>query len=240
MTLSSSATREISIGNVILMAYRRAGLLNENQGLSSVKASVACQELNALVDYLETEGLFARTHTFETIEVSEGVSDYSLSATSLEAVGTAVWIRPGEDVERASAETPIQQISLEQWQTLGSKSGSGTPSLYFLDRSEAVPLVRLWLTPGAAEDGGHVRIPVSRLRSDNLNTNDSLDFERYWTDYFVWALAHRLAVSASLNLGKCAYLEQVASSALIKCKARAKQRGPNQASVMHRTQWSRP
>ncbi len=238
MTVSTSRTYNPDISAILRMAFRRCGLLNEHQDLDEAKSKDGRLELEALVDFLQVEGMAARVRTFEVITLVSGTRDYTLSASTMDVEGDGSFIPVGETVDSASGETPIQAMTIQDWQGLSSKDASGRPFRYYLDRTSDLLVVKFWVTPGASEDGASVRFVVNRLRADNLVGSNTVDFERYWRDYIVWAMAERLAFNYSIPGSLRMELGRKAEQALGKCRGAAAPQTPTDFRLGHRTGWS--
>jgi hypothetical protein len=238
MTVSTTRTYNADIAAVLRMAFRRCGLLNEHQDLDEAKSKVGREELDALIDFLEVEGIAARQRTFETITLVSGTRDYTLSATTLDVEGDGAFIAVGQDVDAAAGETVVQPMTIQDWQTLPAKNATGRPFRYYPDRTSDQIVVKLWATPGDTEDGASVRFVVHRLSADNLNGSNTVDKERYWRDYLVWALAERFAFAYSIPGSLRMELGRKAEAALGKCRGAAAPTNPTDFRLGHRTGWS--
>lgn len=241
MTVSSTATHEFTIAQLIKFGYRRAGLRNENQSITGPQEAAAKDELELIVDSLQAEGLFARSVEFEEIsitsaEVTAETYKFALSSTALDVIGTAMYLDATvTDTERAAGETVIRSVNRDEWQRLSSKSATGRPTLCFVNR-ELTP-IQVWVWP-IPDEAGTMRFQVHKLLADNQDTTKTPELQRYWGDYLVWELAHKLAVNASEPLQRCQYLAAHAARKLSKAKAYAKQRPPQRAFMAHTTSWS--
>jgi hypothetical protein len=71
------------------------------------------------------------------------------------------------------------------------------------------------------------------LRANAREGESTLDFEPYWQEYFVTALASRLCMSHSMDLNKVKMLRGEAEQLLERCRAQSQQRGSQQFLMMH-------
>ena len=78
--------------------------------------------------------------------------------------------------------------------------------MYYCHRELATPQVWLWPQPSATENGSLIRFQVHRFRSDATQGAATLDYERYWTQFFIWELAHQLSVGSGKGIDRCQYL----------------------------------
>lgn len=238
MTVSTSRTYNPDISAILRMAFRRCGLLNEHQDLDEAKSKVGREELDALIDFLQVDGIAARDRTFEVITLVSGTRDYTLSTSTLDVEGDGAFIAVGETVDSASGETPILAMTIQEWQGLSAKDATGRPMRYYLDRTSDQLVVKFWSTPGASEDGASVRFVIQRLSADNLVGSNTIDKERYWRDYLVWAMAERLAFAYSIPGSLRMELGRKAEQALGKCRGAAAPQTSTDFHLGHRTGWS--
>lgn len=239
MTIATTRTRNPDIAAIIRGGYRRAGLLNEDQELSEARARVGREELDDLLDYLQTEGVPARSQTFELITLVEGQRDYTLDASTLDVRDNGAYIAPGDDVNAANAETIVCPMTIQEWQVISAKDATGIPFKYFTDRSQDVLTVRLWMIPSAGEAGGSIRFIVERLSADAMNGNATVDKERFWIECLKSGLAWSFSRSNSLNPGRIAQHKADFRELLEKCRAKAAPTVPSGFRMGHRTPWSR-
>lgn len=234
MTVSTSIGREFDVGDLVAMAYKLAGLINIGQTPSTQQYSYARQLLETIVDALQSEGVNAHAKGFDTVALTAGTYKYSLAATSLDVTGPGMYIAADEtDLERASGETPVTQITSDQWQLTSSKSAEGRPTLYYAYRVTAPVQVWVWPIP---DEAGHIRFQVHRKLADIDSNNVTLDLEYYWDQYVLWELAHQLAVTSSL-INKAPYFANQAALKKAYAKSMARPHVNDQMMLTHTTRW---
>lgn len=239
MAVGTNRTRRLTIDNIVLAAYRLAGLINEHGATNTAKRDVAYTLLESIVDENQIYGLYAREIVFETILLTADVTEYALSENTFDVIGDAMYIpASAADITRAEGETVIQQIDRDGWQKLSSKAAeSSVPSLFYCDRTnDANVKVVLWPVPTEA---GHVRLQSHRLAADNFEGGRTPDLERFWNQFLIWELAHQLAVSNSMDPMRINHLSTTASAKLLMARSYANPRGSQQATIDHPTPWSR-
>jgi hypothetical protein len=192
VTISTSSTRDLTIGELVRRAFNLAGLLNENQTPSSAQRQMARDFLDVIIDDLAAEGVLARELSFYEVSLTPGATTYALADTINDTVGVAMYIPPGQ----FSAELPVLNINSDEWQRINDRQSSGAPVFYFADRSAHPIVVKLWPIPA---DAGTVRFRVQKKLADNNDDNATVDLEQHWKGYLLWELAHVLATSSSLT-----------------------------------------
>lgn len=229
MTIMATRTHEFNVGQICRLAYREASILSVYQDMTAQQSSAATDFLELIVHSVEAEGIFARSIEFEEITLVDGQESYDLSANTLDTTGKAMYVPP----DQTTIELPLQPMSREQWQEIGVRDVEGPPSRFYVHRTGALLQLKLWLTPGASEDGGIVRLQSHRLRADVTDTAATPDFERYWADYLVQKLAAKLARSNALPLDRVQELEGMAARSLAKCRGKSNQGTMQQFVLRH-------
>ena len=203
------------------------------------QARVARQVLSVLVTALESEGIAMRAVQPGYVVLVEGQNLYTLPETVIDCVGNGAYIDPtvSQVPFQASSETPVIKTDRDTYQGLSSKSAESRPTLYYFARNAPLSTLYLWPTPSATEAGGQIRFQYHQLRPDVTDGTKTMPFERYWDEYFVYALAGRLALDNSMGLERVGYMDQMAAAKKADAKGYSKQNVNMQASIDHRTGW---
>lgn len=236
-------TTPISINTLILLAYKRAGLLPVEAKLSGAnmtpKLEHGRQLLDVIMDGLATKGFIARTMQFYDLPIVPGESQYTLPDSILDVFEDAMYV-PGsptnEDTKHTTGEMPCKQIDLGAWQTLTTKGTiSPRPQLYAAFRDGATVKLKFWPEPS---DVGTMRLKTVRLLGDNSDGTKNPDLQRYWYDALVWCLAYYVAFDSSMPAEKTNSLFQIAEQKKKECLAYSFEHTDTQAVVNYSTQWS--
>lgn len=243
MTVASTTTRELTIGTIVKRSLQLAGLLSAQQDPQVDDAALGRDLLEALIDNLQTEGIFARSVKFRDVSLTVGVYRYTLTQDVLDVIGDGMYIMAGEtDATKADGETVVKQIRREEWHRLSTKAAQGRPTLFYCHRELSSVQVWFWPIPADAPVSGipaKVRLQLHRLLADNNDANATPDLQRYWVSYMQWQLAHDLGSAKGLPIERLAYMAGQAKSYLDKCRGYANQRPGARAYIDHRTPWSR-
>jgi hypothetical protein len=238
MTASSVPSTPISINTLILLAYKRAGVLPVETRLSGAnmvpKLEHGRQLLDLIIDGLATEGFMARTMEFYDLPIIGGESQYTLPDSILDVFEDAMFV-PGEpvnhDTKHTTGELVCKQIDLATWQLLTTKGSISTrPTLYAAFRTGATVMLRFWPVPSEA---GTMRLKTVRLLGSNADGTKNVDLHRYWLDALVWCLAYVIAVDSSMPADKIALLLQVSEEKKVKCVNYAFEHTGATARVVH-------
>lgn len=235
MPISSTPSTPIQINTLILLAYKRAGVLPVEATTSganmSAKLSHGRTLLDLILDNLAVEGFVARTMDMYDLAVVAGTEEYTLTDSVLDVYEDAVFTETGETTELV-----CKQMDIATWQTLTDKTTESTrPQLYVVFKTGATPVVRLWPVPSVA---GTLRLKSIRLLGDNSTGTNTPDLQRYWLDALVWILAWYVAVDSSMPSDKVQLLQMTAEGKKKDAVRFSYERTSQQATVSYSTQWS--
>lgn len=241
MAINALPSTAISINQLILLAYKRAGLVPIETKLNGAnlvpKLEHGRQTLDLVLDGLATEGFTARSTTFYDLPIVAGESYYTLPDSILDVIEDAMFI-PSEnsDTKHTTGEMVCVQIDLATWQTLTVKGSISTrPQLYVAVRSGETPEVRFWPVPSEA---GTMRLKVVRLLAGNSDGTKNVDLQRYWYDALVWCLAYYFAVDSSLPSDKVNFLAAMCATKKKECLRYSFEHTGTMAHVSYPSQWS--
>lgn len=238
MTVATTNTYELNIGSIAKLAYRKAGLLNAYQGVPAEMMNAAVDALTLIVNGSQAKGLFARVIEFFPVSLLTGVSSYTLPNTILDVIGDGMFFPVGQTYLSGTGGIPVAIMQRDEWTNLTDKSSQSRPTRYYPHRTGETVELRLWPPPSVSENGATVTFQTHRYRMDVRDTTKVADYERYWSQYLVFALAKELARENSMPTEKVLDLAREAKEALDECKSMAKQRGPEQFTFECRTGWS--
>lgn len=241
MAINPLPSTPISINTLILLAYKRAGVLPVEAKLNganmTAKLEHGRQTLDLILDGLATEGFMARTTQFYDLQLVAGESQYTLPDTILDVFEDAMFI-PSEnlDTKHTTGELVCRQMDLSTWQTLTVKGSISTrPQLYVAVRSGATVELRFWPVPSEA---GVMRLKTVRLLGTNADGTKNPDLQRYWYDALVFCLAYYVAIDSSMPMEKIQMLQGLAADKKKACVRYGFEHTAIQAMVGSTSQWS--
>lgn len=220
MTISTVPAVRISINTLVLLAYKRAGLVPIETRLTGAnmvpKLEHGRQLLDVIMDELATEGFIARSAGFYDLPMAAGEPYYSLPDDILDVHGEAMFVpSDNPDTKHTSGELVCKQIDQMTWATLTTKGSISTrPQLYTVFRHGATVNLRFWPVPSEA---GVMRLRTTRLFGGSGDGQKSADLERFWYGTLVWQLAYHLAVDSSMSTETVSFLAGIAESKKMKC-----------------------
>jgi hypothetical protein len=236
MTESATNTFEFTVTDIVTQAARRAGILAIEQSLhdSPQLASHARDLFETTVDHLSAEGIFEKVIQYYDLQLTAGVNVYPLDPDVLTPVGNGQYYAPGDLPGNSTSETLVQQISGSEYHALSAKGARARPTLFFTERLATVS-VYIWPTP---DQDGSIRFRAHKLYADVQDGNATPPVQRFWAEYFVWEVAHKLAVDSSLDIQRCGYLRGEAARKLTACRNYANEHETPHTPLYHPTQWS--
>jgi len=238
---NTSPSTPISINTLVLLAWKRTGLVPVEAQLSGAnmvpKLEHGRQLLDLILDNLAVDGFSARTIHFYDLPVVAGESAYTLPDTILDVLEDAMFISDDNaDTKHTSGELVCKQIDLTTWQLLTSKGSSSTrPQLYVTIRSGAQVQLKLWPVPS---DSGTLRLKTQRLLGSNADGDKNPDLQRYWHQPLVYMLAYQIALDSSLPAEKVNALGQMAEMEKRKAVGFSNEHVSQCASLYYPTPWS--
>jgi hypothetical protein len=242
VTVSTTPSERLSINQLILLAYKRAGVLPIEARLSGANMTPKLEHgrltLGLIMDALATEGFVARTDGFIDLPLVPGEPYYTLPDDVLDVHEDAMMVpADNADTKFTSGELACKQVDLTTWSTLTVKGAISTrPQLYCVFRHRSEVNLRFWPVPSEA---GTMRLRTTRLFGGSGDGKLSPDLERFWYDCLVWQLAYYLAVDTSMPAEKVSLLAGIAESKKKQCVGFSfEHTGAVTAAPSYPTQWS--
>lgn len=238
---NSSPSTPISINQLCLLAWKRAGLVPVEAQLSGANLVPKLEHgrllLDLMLDNLAVEGINARTTSFYDLPIVAGESAYTLPDTILDALEDAMFISDDNpDTKHTSGELVVKQMDLTTWQLLTTKgSTSSRPSMYVTVRSAAQVQLKVWPVPS---DSGTLRLKTQRLLGSNADGRLNPDLQRYWYQPLVWMLAADIAQDSSLTPQAKKDLRDMAEMQKAKAVGISSEHVSHTATLYYPTSWS--
>ena len=139
MAVSGSANFELDVTEYIEEAFERCGLeVRTGYDLKTAKRS-----LNLLLADWANRGLNQWTITQRTQALTQGTSEYSLSADVIDILSVVV--------RRDGTDFSLLRLSRDEFLTIPDKTTQGRPNQFFLDR-QVTPNLKIWQVPENSTD----------------------------------------------------------------------------------------
>jgi len=154
MATSGSVNFELDVADYIEEAFERCGLeVRTGYDLKSAKRS-----LNLMLAEWANRGLNQWTITQRTQAMTEDTGTYSLSADVIDILSVVV--------RRSSTDFALSRISRDAYLSIPTKTTSGRPNQFFLDR-QVTPVLKVWPVPENSTDVIHYD---ALIRMDDADT----------------------------------------------------------------------
>lgn len=234
MTISASRTRELDISAIVKRAMQTAGLMEPGASttdpLFGPRREMAMDMLDSICKSIQNEAVIDRHVVRTTAPVLATIASVTLSTSTMMLLGNVMFAVTGETYE-----TPLRVISVDDYNNIGDKTTDGRPSVAFFNR-QPTPTLTLWPVPDA---NGTVTYEYHTLAADVSLETDTVDFERHWSQFFIWELAHQLLFASGVDLDRCSYARKRAGELLETAKAYSRNHQELRFVTTHRTPWSR-
>lgn len=246
MAINATPATFPSIDEVVLDAYKKAGILPIEFGIGSdvqwsAKAAFGRRELNRVLAAASTHRFFEYFVNLDVLDLVAGTNSYTLDADILNIIDDGSYIPASNDPEEeeTTGETPVKPMSAFRWNQLSGKNSVGIPMHYFIERNNqnatGALQLRVWPVPSEA---GKIRFRTHRVPGSSSTGSDNPDFKRHWELWAVRALAYELMVSSSMPLDACDRMKRDADEAFEALKAYDTNNTPPDVVFAHSTPWS--
>ena len=139
MAVSDSTDFELDVAEYIEEAFERCGLeVRTGYDLKSAKRS-----LNLMLAEWANRGLNQWTITQTTQALTSGTATYDLNTNVIDILSVVV--------RRSSTDFAMERISRSTYLGIPTKSTTGRPNQFFLDR-QITPVLKIWPTPENSTD----------------------------------------------------------------------------------------
>jgi hypothetical protein len=241
MAIASAPATESIIDQVVLSAFKKAGLLPIEYEIGAdstwaAKSSHGRDILNRIIYSPEVNSSIDYFMDFDDVVLTANEQYYTMNSDVLNVIGDASYIpADNADTKDTDGETIVTQINVHRWNTLSSKNASGRPSLFYVKRTGKSIQVRLWPQP---DEAGTIRFQVHTLAASSKVGSDDFDLRRYWENYLVHAVACELMVDSKMPVEDQTIVLAERNRLLVECKKAAEPNEPPVLILTHRTGWS--
>jgi hypothetical protein len=196
MTAATSAAIDLPIDTIVLRAYQLAGLLDHSASSAGPtwvsKASMARDFLELDLQGLQARGYLVRSLEFYPLLLVAGTNPYDLPPDTFDVIGTATFLPLGS----TTGQTQIAMLDYYGYQKISDKQSFGIPTLFYPHRAATFQLF-FWPVPNASSLGT-VTLQRRRILATMREGDKTVDCEAAWNEYFLYSLAHKLAIANML------------------------------------------
>jgi len=215
MTVSSNRGTQVTVNQFVLDAWKLAGIVDvdasESEPQLNGKMAFGRRKLGSI---LKREGAIssARLLDWEYVTLTANTQSYMLDAGIYIVVGDGSYIDPDETSTTApDEEDVVTQLTMPEWQTLQSKSTTGTPDSMYPHRGGSGYAIELFLYP-IPDAAGTLRLVVHREMAETDSGEQTLDVKGFYNEYLMHELAAQLCLASNGSAGKLRDLRSSAAT----------------------------
>jgi hypothetical protein len=204
--MPSTSTYSVTRDQIITSSLRKLGVLELGDTPDAATLANATLVLNLMVKQWQTDGIKLWTTTEYTLPFVANQNSYTVGPDITNDLVAdrpmkliQAWLR--NSTVSPAIDTPLQILSKQQYDILGSKFSTGVSNSVYMFPSTIYSTLKFYLTPIAAQVAMYtVRFVARRPLYDILNPTDNPDFPNEWMQSLVWGLADQLALEYSVPL----------------------------------------
>ena len=197
MTISGSTNFELDVADYVEEAFERCGL--EVRTGYDLKTAKRC--MNLMFADWANRGLNQWTIAQKTFTVTSGDGDYDLGTSTIDVLSLVV--------RRDGTDYALDRISRDEYLNIPTKSTTGRPTQYFVDRL-INPVIKMWPLPDNSTD---VVIYDALIRLDDAdNYTNTLQVPFRFYPALAAGLAYYIAIKRApdrAQLLKTVYEEEI-------------------------------
>lgn len=205
----------VSRDQIISLALRKLGVLELGDNPDAATVANASLALNLLIKQMATEGLKLWKIQELVIPVVANQTTYTLGGTSSSPMydsfdttfATPLTDKPLKIIQgwyrnttaTPNIDTPLQLLSKQEYNMLGSKASTGVANSIFYDIRTTYGTLYVYLTPDSySATNLDIHVVAQMPMQDLLRAQDIPDFPNEWMNTLVWNLADQLAIEYSV------------------------------------------
>lgn len=179
--MAVTATR--TANDIVNQACRKAMICAIDENPSNSEAQYARRELDAMLKAWQAQQLLVFTRTAASL------------ALTTAGVYTLDPVRPlrilSARLKRSGIETPMQELTRDEYDELPNKSSTGLPTTFYYDRQREAARFYIWPLLSSAS-GETIEYTYEREIEDMAALADTMDLPGEWWEAAVYGLAARL------------------------------------------------
>lgn len=202
-----STSYTLNRDQIIVSALRKIGIIEPSDTTASIDSNIianAVVTLNTMVKQWATEGIKLWTVVELTLPLVATKTTYLLGPsldldTDKPLKLIQAWIRNTSVTPHI--DIPMNVISKQEYNILGSKQSTGTSNSIFMDPGLTSSTLYVYLTPDTlAASTYEMHLVVQRPIKDITSSTDTPDFPNEWLNALVWGLADELSIEFDVPL----------------------------------------
>jgi hypothetical protein len=202
-----TTTYSVSRDTIITTALRKLQVIELGVTPDTDTLTNAAQSLNIMIKAWQSQGIKLWTIDEYVLPLVANQTAYIISPTGPDLVGNKplkviqAWIRNTQVTP--NIDTPLQILSKQEYNILGSKQSTGTTNSIFYDPRVTTGILYVYLTPDANTAINYQLHFVAQRPMTDINTGtDVPDFPTEWQQALIWGLADELAIEYGCHINQ--------------------------------------
>jgi hypothetical protein len=224
----ATSTFTVSRDQIITSALRKLGVMELGDTLDPVTTANASLVLNLLIKQMSTQGIKLWTVDEAVLPLVNNQTTYVLGGTGTDyfylasdPLKTQVTDKPLKLIQSwlrniqvtPPVDIPMQVISKQEYNVLGSKFSTGTANSVFYDPRRVDGKLSVFLTPNTSTVSNYeLHFVYQRPIYDITTAQAIIDFPNEWMNVLVWNLADQLAIEYGVPANSRQEIAQRASA----------------------------
>lgn len=188
MAVTGTYTNRTLIGD----ALKKIGVVSIDEPIRAEMAEDALRALNRMLKAWQNRGYQLWTYSEQELTLTMAAS-YTLDPVRPVRIHGARLVRDG-------IETPMWEMTRQEYMDLPLKTSTGVPTQYYYDRQREAALFYIWPVLSVA-DGETIKISYERELEDQTDLDEVADVPGEWWEAVVYNLAARMADDYSIQDG---------------------------------------
>lgn len=207
-----STTFTVTRDQIIKLALRKLGVIELGDTPDSATIQESSLALNLMIKQMSTEGLKLWKIDEVILPLSQDQTMYTLGGPKTDLMFAADGVTKVIDkplkviqgwyrntIVTPMIDVPLQLMSKQEYNTLGSKFSTGVGNSVFYDPKRLAGSLFIYLTPDAFTEANlEVHLVCQMPLADIMYSQDIPDFPTEWMNCLVWNLADQLAIDYSV------------------------------------------
>lgn len=190
MATSGSSNYNLTRNDIIQEALELIGVVAGGETAAAADVSTADRSLNMMVKGWQAKGINLWRQTEGSFSVTAATASFTMGT------GGTVAFRPlritSARLSVDSIETPLQEMSRDEYFSIPLKTSSGRPTGYYYDPQLSAGKIYLWPTVATGVTAT-LKFTYQRSLEDFDAAGDEPDFPQEWLECLAYNLAVRLA-----------------------------------------------